>query len=89
MQSSPGLIVLDTQKNPYKFTVPAVSSNIDMPPSLGTHLANLFGNYMIIAFGNNYLTYIHNISCYLIIITDCLNKYVYLNYNRKYYSTKC
>ena len=51
------MIVLDTQKNPYEFTVPIVSTNVGTVPSLKTHSANLFGNYMIIAFGNNYSTY--------------------------------
>jgi len=55
VKSSPDLIVLDTQKTPYEFTVPNVSTNIGTYPSLVAHSANLFGNYMIVAFGNNYL----------------------------------
>ena len=48
------MIVLDTRKNPYEFTVPNVSTNIGTVPSLKDHSANLYGNYMIVAFGNNY-----------------------------------
>ena len=54
------MIVLDTQKIPYEFTVPSVSTNIGTPPSLAYHSAHLYGNQMIVAFGN-YLTY--NIIC--------------------------
>ena len=53
-ESSPDVIVLDTQKNPYEFTVPKISTNIGSFPSLTLHSANLYGNYMIVAFGNNY-----------------------------------
>ena len=45
------MIVLDTRKNPYEFTVPSVSTNVGTVQSTYLHSANLFGNYMIVAFG--------------------------------------
>ena len=60
-RATPDVIVLDTQKDPYEFTAPTVYTNVSIFPSLTYHSANLFGNYMIVAFGNNYLTYIYNI----------------------------
>ena len=50
---APDLIVLNTQTTPFEWTIPQVSSNIGEFPSLLAHTANLVGNYMIVAFGNN------------------------------------
>ena len=52
LRVAPDLIVLDTQKDPFEWTTPQVSSNIaEEVPSLVTHTANLVGNFMIVAFG--------------------------------------
>ncbi|CAI2173888.1 20148_t:CDS:2 [Funneliformis geosporum] len=47
----PDLIVLNTQTTPYEWIVPQTLSNIGVFPSLTYHTANLFENYMIVAFG--------------------------------------
>ena len=48
----PDVAILNTQVNPFEWTVPNISSNIDDKiPSLCGHTANLIDNYMIVAFG--------------------------------------
>ncbi len=39
----------------FEFTVPPVTSNTVQVPSLSAHTANLVENYMIVAFGKNFL----------------------------------
>ena len=53
------MAILNTQVNPFEWTVPSISSNIgDVVPSLKGHTANLIDNYMIVAFGKyGYLKY--------------------------------
>jgi hypothetical protein len=55
------VLVLDTKKDPYEIRAPAVSTNIGKFPTLTGHTANLFGNYMIVAFGNykKFFLYMH------------------------------
>ena len=55
----PDVAILNTQVNPFEWTVPLISSNIgDEIPSLSGHTANLINNYMIVAFGKyGYLNY--------------------------------
>ena len=48
-QVTPDLAVLNTET--FEWTAPSVSSNIGDVPSLTCHSANLFENYMIVAFG--------------------------------------
>jgi len=48
----PDLAVLNTQKTPFEWSAPQVTSNIaEEVPSLVSHSANLVGNFMIVAFG--------------------------------------
>ncbi|GBC05232.1 hypothetical protein RclHR1_06110006 [Rhizophagus clarus] len=49
---NPDVIVLNTQKKPFEWTVPHVTKNINHINSTSGHTANLIGDYMIIAFGN-------------------------------------
>ncbi|PKY15979.1 hypothetical protein RhiirB3_479132 [Rhizophagus irregularis] len=49
---SPDLAVLNTETEPFEWTIPKVTSSIGIFPSLKGHTANLVGNYMIVAFGN-------------------------------------
>ncbi|CAB4385365.1 unnamed protein product [Rhizophagus irregularis] len=51
-QVYPDVLVLDTKKDPYEITAPDISTNTGIFPSLAGHTANLFGYYMIVAFGN-------------------------------------
>ncbi|CAI2192595.1 1448_t:CDS:2 [Funneliformis geosporum] len=48
MQVAPNLIVLNTETEKFEFMVPPV--NGQLPPSLTAHTADIFGNYMILAF---------------------------------------
>ncbi|RGB41479.1 hypothetical protein C1646_752028, partial [Rhizophagus diaphanus] len=41
-----------TKKDPFEITAPDISTNTGIFPSLAGHTANLFGYYMIVAFGN-------------------------------------
>uniref|UniRef100_U9U034 Attractin/MKLN-like beta-propeller domain-containing protein n=1 Tax=Rhizophagus irregularis (strain DAOM 181602 / DAOM 197198 / MUCL 43194) TaxID=747089 RepID=U9U034_RHIID len=50
-QASPDVLVLDTKKDLFEITAPNVSTNIGKFPTLTAHTANLYGNYMIVAFG--------------------------------------
>jgi hypothetical protein len=45
------VLVLDTKKDLFEITAPNVSTNIGKFPTLTAHTANLYGNYMIVAFG--------------------------------------
>ncbi|CAB4495712.1 hypothetical protein RhiirA1_530100 [Rhizophagus irregularis] len=49
---SPDVAVLNTETEPFEWTIPKVTSSIGIFPSLKGHTANLVGNYMIVAFGN-------------------------------------
>ncbi|CAB4385364.1 unnamed protein product [Rhizophagus irregularis] len=51
-QRHSAVLVLDTKKDPFEITAPDISTNTGIFPSLAGHTANLFGNYMIVAFGN-------------------------------------
>ncbi|CAB4442544.1 unnamed protein product [Rhizophagus irregularis] len=51
-QVSPDVLVIDTKKDPFEITAPEVSTNIGKFPTLTAHSADLYGNYMIVAFGN-------------------------------------
>ncbi|RHZ45758.1 hypothetical protein Glove_655g13 [Diversispora epigaea] len=64
---SPNLAVLDTNKNPFEWSIP-VNSKTNSPPSIRGHTANLYYDYMIITFGWNTdagsyssLVYLYNI----------------------------
>ncbi|RGB36395.1 hypothetical protein C1646_666975 [Rhizophagus diaphanus] len=54
----PALIVLNTRKTPFEWTVPIVSTNVGHILATSGHTANLVGNYMIVAFGN--ITELHS-----------------------------
>ena len=57
----PALAILNTQVNPFEWTVPLISSNIgDEIPSLSGHTANLINNYMIVAFGMVHVAFFHH-----------------------------
>ncbi|RHZ71073.1 hypothetical protein Glove_262g60 [Diversispora epigaea] len=68
---SPKLAILNTNKSPYEWSIPS-SSEINSPPSIYGHTANLYYNYMIITFGydadTNYVIY--NSTVYLYDITN-------------------
>ncbi|RGB42273.1 hypothetical protein C1646_738601 [Rhizophagus diaphanus] len=49
---SPDLAVLNTETEPFEWTIPKVTSSIGIFPSLKGHTANLVGNNMIVAFDN-------------------------------------
>ncbi|RHZ52661.1 hypothetical protein Glove_459g12 [Diversispora epigaea] len=66
---SPKLAVLDTNKSPYKWTIP-IDSEFNSPPSIHGHSANLYFNYMIITFGNNTNDKTYNSQVYLYNITN-------------------
>jgi len=55
IKATPDLAVLNIQTIPFEWSVPKVSSNIGEVPPLRGHTANLVGDYMIVAFGNNLL----------------------------------
>jgi hypothetical protein len=56
--SIPQVIVLDTSTSPFQWSIPKVGSNDGIkPPSLVFHTANLYENYMIIAYGK--FKYLH------------------------------
>lgn len=52
---SPDLAVLNTETEPFEWTIPKVTSSIGIFPSLKGHTAKLVGNYMIVAFGNLFI----------------------------------
>ncbi|RHZ53520.1 hypothetical protein Glove_441g84 [Diversispora epigaea] len=47
---SPKLAILDTNKNPFEWSIPS-NSEANSPPSVWGHTANLYYDYMIITFG--------------------------------------
>ncbi|CAG8580331.1 10354_t:CDS:2 [Rhizophagus irregularis] len=49
--ASPSLAILDTSTSVYTWSVPTISSQFS-PPPLILHTADLYGDYMIVAFGN-------------------------------------
>ncbi|RHZ53521.1 hypothetical protein Glove_441g85 [Diversispora epigaea] len=49
---SPDLAVLDTNKNPFDWSIPS-NSKVNSPPSIYGHTANLYNDHMIITFGFN------------------------------------
>ncbi len=50
-QVVPDIAVLDTSTGLFEWSVPQISSGIEVP-SLTYHTADLVENYMIVAFGN-------------------------------------
>ncbi|RHZ86378.1 hypothetical protein Glove_51g90 [Diversispora epigaea] len=70
---SPNLALLDTNKSPYEWSIPS-NSKANSPPSIYSHSANLYFNYMIITFGYNVDDQIYNSQVYLYNITS--NKWV-------------
>ncbi|RHZ53515.1 hypothetical protein Glove_441g83 [Diversispora epigaea] len=56
--------VLDTNKSPYEWSIPD-SSKSNLPPSIYGHSANLYYDYMIIAFGFNMDTQLYSSQVYL------------------------
>jgi hypothetical protein len=54
---TPDIAVLNTETEPFEWTVPSVLSNVGEVPSLAAHTANLVGNYMIAAFGKQNLLF--------------------------------
>ncbi|CAG8657745.1 5478_t:CDS:2 [Rhizophagus irregularis] len=60
-QVSPDVLVIDTKKDPFEITAPEVSTNIGKFPTLTTHSADLYGNYMIVAFGRSEKIYVMDI----------------------------
>ncbi|RHZ54928.1 hypothetical protein Glove_421g68 [Diversispora epigaea] len=61
--------VLDTNKSPYEWSIPS-SSKANSPPTIYGHTANLYYNYMIIAFGYDADNRIYNSKVYLYDITN-------------------
>jgi len=57
-KTTPDIIVLNTQTNPFEWITLIVSSNIGEVPSLAGHTADLIDNYMIVAFGKFYFYYL-------------------------------
>jgi hypothetical protein len=51
MKVAPDLAVLDTNTFPFEWSVPQVTSNVGIIPSLACHSADIVGDYMIVAFG--------------------------------------
>ena len=49
-QVTPDIAVLNTETEPFEWTAPLVSSNVEVP-KLVYHTADLVENYMIVAFG--------------------------------------
>ncbi|RHZ53469.1 hypothetical protein Glove_441g10 [Diversispora epigaea] len=47
---SPKLAMLDTNKNPFEWSIPS-NSEENSPPSTYGHTANLYNDFMIIIFG--------------------------------------
>ncbi|RHZ71080.1 hypothetical protein Glove_262g56 [Diversispora epigaea] len=66
---SPKLAVLDTNKSPYDWSIPS-SSEVNPPPSIYGHTANLYYNYMIITFGYSLDYGTYNSQVYLYNITN-------------------
>ncbi|RIB15167.1 hypothetical protein C2G38_2143709, partial [Gigaspora rosea] len=50
---TPGLLMLDVQSEPFKYSIPKTSgASENNPPPLSFHTANVYRDYMIVAFGN-------------------------------------
>lgn len=56
--SQPQIAVLNTSVNPFNWTIPNVNTKEMNPPPLVFHTANLFENYMIVAFGKFYILFL-------------------------------
>jgi len=78
-KAQPDLAILNTQVNPFEWTVPKIIGEI---PSLRSHTANLVNNYMIVAFGKyNYLKF-----CFIIFNINIFNS----NFDKfKNYRARC
>ena len=50
-QASPVVAILNTRKDQYEWTVPEINSEIGESPSLAYHTADMFQDYMVVAFG--------------------------------------
>ncbi|RHZ52407.1 hypothetical protein Glove_461g39 [Diversispora epigaea] len=61
---SPSLAMLDTNKNPFEWSIPS-NSEVNSPPSIYGHSANLYNDYMIITFGFNLDTQLNSSQVYL------------------------
>ncbi|RHZ87661.1 hypothetical protein Glove_33g260 [Diversispora epigaea] len=70
---SPKLAMLDTNKNPFEWSIPS-NSEVNSPPSIYGHTANLYNDYMIITFGFNLDTQLYSYQVYLYNIES--NKWV-------------
>ena len=56
-QVTPDIAVLNIET--FEWSIPSISSNIGIVPSLKSHTANLVGNYMIVAFGKQIFTILY------------------------------
>ncbi|RHZ53553.1 hypothetical protein Glove_441g33 [Diversispora epigaea] len=70
---SPKLATLDTNKNPFEWSIPS-NSVVNAPPSIYGHTANLYGDYMIVTFGVELDTELYTSQVYLYNIKN--NKWV-------------
>ncbi|RHZ51612.1 hypothetical protein Glove_476g64 [Diversispora epigaea] len=58
------LATLNTNKNPFEWSIPS-NSEVNSPPSIYGHTANLYNDYMIITFGYNIDAQLYNSQVYL------------------------
>ncbi|RHZ52435.1 hypothetical protein Glove_461g28 [Diversispora epigaea] len=70
---SPRLAMLDTNKNPFEWSIPS-SSKANSPPYIWRHVANLYYDFMIISFGMEINTQLYSSQVYLYNIKS--NKWV-------------
>ncbi|RHZ52409.1 hypothetical protein Glove_461g37 [Diversispora epigaea] len=60
----PNLVLLDTNKSPFEWFIPS-DSEVNSPPPIWGHTANLYNNYMITTFGFNINTQLYTSQVYL------------------------
>ncbi|RHZ53509.1 hypothetical protein Glove_441g6 [Diversispora epigaea] len=72
---SPKLAMLNTNKNPFEWTIPS-NSEENSPPSTYGHTANLYNDFMIITFGFNLDTQLYSSSGQVYLYNIKSNKWV-------------
>ncbi|RHZ53507.1 hypothetical protein Glove_441g4 [Diversispora epigaea] len=72
---NPKLAMLNTNKNPFEWTIPS-NSEENSPPSIYGHTANLYNEFMIITFGFNLDTQLYSSSGQVYLYNIKSNKWV-------------
>ncbi|RHZ89491.1 hypothetical protein Glove_13g68 [Diversispora epigaea] len=72
---NPKLAILNTNKNPFEWSIPS-DSKVNSPPSIYGHTANLYNDFMIITFGFNLDTQLFSSSGQVYLYNIKSNKWV-------------